>query len=209
MSGLDYRALAGYLVDGTTWKRLRDLACKEKAFGGLELFKDGSKRCKDIFSKSPSAIVDGRPETDLNFLKLLEGKEHVLHMLATRDLSERELGTAAKTAVLNLGSIKNRIRRRVLQELLERCMFLKWWSGKHKSIVVEASWDELMRRAVDIILDLEVTPRVLQRFEVDDTVLEVIQVKTWVELAVLQVVGEAELRPWSSTGKCQTKLQHT
>ena len=74
VSGLDYRALAGYLVDGTTWKRLRDLACKEKAFGGLELFKDGSKRCNDIFSKSPSAIVDGRPETDLSFLELLEGR---------------------------------------------------------------------------------------------------------------------------------------
>ena len=193
VSGLDHRALAVYLVDGITWSRLRDLACKQKAFGGLELFKDGSKQCKNIFGKSPSAIVDGRPETDLQFLKLLEGKEHVLHQLATRDLSERELGTAAKTAVLNLGSIKNRIRRRVLQELLERCLFLNWWSGKHKSIVLEASWDELMRRAVSIILDLEVTPEVLQRFKVDDTVLEDMQDKTWVGLAVRQVVGEAEL----------------
>ena len=50
-----------------------------------------------------------------------------------------------------------------------------------------------MKQAVSIILDLEVTPEVLQRLEVDDTVLEDMQAKTWVGLAVLQVVGEAEL----------------
>ena len=72
-------------------------------------------------------------------------------------------------------------------------MFLKWWSGKHKSIGLEASWDEIMRRAVPIILDLEVTPEVLQRLKVDGTVLEDMQDKTWVGLAVRQVVGEAEL----------------
>ena len=92
VSGLDYRALAAYLNDGITWSRSRRLATKVTAYGGLGLFKDGSHKCKDIFGKSPSAIVDGRPETDLRFLKLLAGKEHVLHMLATKDLSEKEFG---------------------------------------------------------------------------------------------------------------------
>ena len=40
---------------------------------------------------------------------------------------------------------------------------------------------------------LEVTPEVLKRLEVDGRVLEDMQAETWVGLAVLQVVGEAEL----------------
>ena len=124
VSGLDYKALAAYFVEGITWSRLRELATRDPADGGLGLFRDGSQRCKDIFGRSPSAIIDTRPETDLNFLKLLAGKEHILHMLATRDLEERKLSADTRAAILNLGDLKNRIRRRILQEILERAMFL-------------------------------------------------------------------------------------
>ena len=72
-------------------------------------------------------------------------------------------------------------------------MFLMWWSGKHKSIGCETSWDELLRRSVSIILDLEVVSEVKKRFEVDGKVLKDMQAKTWVGLAVLQDVGEPEL----------------
>ena len=72
-------------------------------------------------------------------------------------------------------------------------MFLMWWSGKHKSIGCETSWDELLTRSMSIILNLEVIPEVLKRFEVDGNVLKDMQAKTWVGLAVLQVVGEPEL----------------
>ena len=85
-SGLDYKALAAYLVDGVTWSRLREIATKDPRDGGLHLFRDGSRECKNIFGSSPSAIVSTRPETDLNFLKLLQGKEHLLHRMATNCL---------------------------------------------------------------------------------------------------------------------------
>ena len=57
-SGLCYKALAAYLVEGTTWKRLRDLATRSVPQGGLGLFTDSSQQCKDVFGKSPSAIVE-------------------------------------------------------------------------------------------------------------------------------------------------------
>ena len=84
-SGLKYKALAAYLTDGVTWGRLRELATKAEADGGLGLFAEGSRRCAQVFGRSPSAIVENRPETDLNFLKLLEDKEDVLHTLASKD----------------------------------------------------------------------------------------------------------------------------
>ena len=118
-SGLDYKALAAYLCEGVTWSRLREIATKNCADGGLGLFRDSSQQCKNLFGRSPSAIIVSRPDTDLNFLKLLEGKEHLLHRLAVKDLEQRSLSAETKAAVLNLGTIKSRICRRVLQEILE------------------------------------------------------------------------------------------
>jgi hypothetical protein len=195
VSGLDYRTLASYLVEGITWSRMRELATREPGDGGLGLFRDGSRRCKDVFGRSPSAIVDSRPETDLNFLKLLEGKEHILHRLATKDLDQRSLNAETKAAVLNLGDIKLRIRRRVLQEILERCMFLLYWTAKHPTVACDTTWDQLMQMAVTMILSLEITPLVLERFKmIEADVVDVdARPKTWVELAVLQVVGDQDL----------------
>ena len=189
VSGLDYKALAAYFVEGITWSRLRELATRNPADGGLGLFRDGSQRCKDIFGRSPSAIIDTRPETDLNFLKLLAGKEHILHMLATRDLEERKLSADTRAAILNLGDLKNRIRRRILQEILERAMFLLHWIGKHPVVASDITWDELMQKAVGLILNLEITPQVLQRFNMGEDHID----GTWVHLAVLEVVGDRDL----------------
>ena len=71
-SGLDCKALAAYMCEGVTWTRLREIATKDPRVGGLGLFGDSSQQCKDLFGKSPSAIIVNRPDTDLNFLKLLE-----------------------------------------------------------------------------------------------------------------------------------------
>ena len=159
-SSLDYRSLAAYLVDGITWSRLRNLAVKSKAAGGLALFKDGDSGCKHIFGKSPSAIISSRPETDLKFLQLLKGKEHVIHKLALKDLEQRKLSHEVEVAVLNLGDIDQRIRRAVLCEILERCMFLTPWHGKHPRLVASTcpSWADLMDTTCDAIRDLKITP---------------------------------------------------
>ena len=156
--------------------------------GGIGLFRDNSHRCKVVFGKSPSAIIDDRPETDLAFLKILEGKEHLLHKLATKDLQQRTLSADTGRAADGLSNITSRIQRRVLQEILERCMYLHYWTGKHVSIASKSSWDELLQRATQIILDQEITPHVLRRFPIGEEVP-----KTWVELAILQAVGEQDL----------------
>jgi hypothetical protein len=168
-SGLDYRALAAYFVDGVTWTRLRALAVQRNELGGLQLFGDGTKACKKIFGTSPSAIVLTRPETDLNFLRFLAGKEHILHRLATVDLEQRpSLAQDVVIAVNNLGDISKRIQRSILCEILERCMYLAHYSGKHPMVADSTSWDALLCQASFTIMDLELTPVVLQRLQSTD-----------------------------------------
>ena len=162
-SGLDLKALAAYLSEGVTWTRLKDIATTSPAQGGLQLFRDTSQQCKDLFGTSPSAIIDTRPDTDLQFLKLLEGKEHLLHRPAVRDLEQRTLSTAATGAVLHLGDINKRNQRRVLQEILERCMFLLYHNQKHPMVAATKPWDELLKLAAAEILNLDISPLVLQR----------------------------------------------
>ena len=53
--------------------------------------------------------MGNRPKTDLNFLKLLEGKEHLLHTLATKDLTQNSLKSETTAATLDLANIKDRI----------------------------------------------------------------------------------------------------
>ena len=153
-SDLDYKALAAYLVDGITWSRLREIAVQPSGFGGLQLFRDGSAQCKNLFGCSPSAIILTRPDTDLQFLKLLSGKEHLLHQLASKDLEQRSLGKDTRAAIESLGDLQQRCYRRILAEILERCMFLLYWTAKHSNVATNTSWDDLLHRASTIILDL-------------------------------------------------------
>ena len=147
-SGLDYKEFAAYLVDGVTWGRLRAIATQAPEEGGLGLFTDGSRKCKEIFSASPSAIIKNRPETDHTFLEFLKGKEHTLHLIADRDLQQRpSLGPEASKAALSLGDIGLRIFRTVLCEVIHRCLFLHYWASKHARVAEVGSWDELLEEA--------------------------------------------------------------
>ena len=85
------------------------------------LFTESSRKCKELFPASRSAVIKNRPETDHTFLKFLKGKEHTLHLLAERDLHQRtSLGPEAIKAVLSLADIGLVIFRAVLCELLHR-----------------------------------------------------------------------------------------
>ena len=160
-------------------------ASSETAPGSARKFSD----------RAPCAIIDGRPETDLQFLRLLSGKEHILHKLATKDLEQRTLSDDTRAAIMSLAGIQGRIHRRVLQEVLERCQYLYYWSGKHPSVACETSWDDLMQEAVSLILSLDITTKVLERFHLkeEDLAAMTARPKTWVDLAILQVVGEEDL----------------
>ena len=157
---LDYKNLCTYLTDGITWSRLRAIAVKSSADGGLDLFREGSEACKAVFGTSPASIVDGRPESDLKFLQFLRGKEVILSQLALKDLEQRpNLVEATRKAIRNLGSVQKRLCRVVLCEVLERCLYLARWNSKHQYIAECASWEELIAAATSKILDLALTPQ--------------------------------------------------
>ena len=61
-SGLDYKALAAYLCEGVAWSRLREIAAKDPAHGGLGLFRGTSQQFKDLFGKIPSKNIATNPE---------------------------------------------------------------------------------------------------------------------------------------------------
>ena len=195
VSGLDLKGICTYLCEGITWSRLRELATTSREAGGLGLFTNSSQTCKDIFGKSPATIVVSRPDTDLNFLKFLQGKEHILHRLAEKDLEKRSLNADTRAAVLTLGNIKARIHRRVLQEILERCMFLLYYNQKHPYVATSTSWEELQQKSVSEIVDLTVTHVVLERFGKHEENLHKMRERprTWVHLAVLEVVDDENL----------------
>ena len=91
--------------------------------------------------------------------------------MAVRDLEQRTLSVATRTAILNLGDIKSRIGRRILQELLEKCLFLLYYNQKHTSVAESTSWEELMQKGVSEILNLDITPQVLSRFHTNEEAL--------------------------------------
>ena len=121
-------------------------------------------RCKDIFGRSPASIITTRPETDLRFLEFLKGKEHVLHRLALKDLSQRDLSATTRNAIESLGKILDRVRRGILAELLQRTMHLLYFNVKHPKVTESSSWDALVEKAVGIINDLSISDEFLGRF---------------------------------------------
>ena len=96
----------------------------------------------------------------------------------------------------SLGNIRSRIKRSILCEVIERSMFLYHWSGKHGKVATRTSWDELLNRAQDIIMNLGIDCYTLARFRTSSDDLEAMgpsRPQTWVALAVLEVVGQADL----------------
>ena len=62
-------------------------------------------------------------------------------------------------------------------------------------MATSTTWDDMMQRAVAEIPNLELTPLILQRFGWNEQAIHALEErpKTWVHLAVLQVVGEEDL----------------
>lgn len=119
-----------------------------------------------------------------------------MHQLALKDLEQRtNLGAATAQAVACLGDISLRIRRVVLTEILERCLFLASWSGKHHTIARALPWKDLVARATERILDLSVNAESLKRFDTTMEAFDALDPKptSWVEFAVLHVVGDRDL----------------
>ena len=158
--------------------------------------KDGSSACKDIFGANPRAIILTRPESDLNFLRFLRGKEQTLHRLASRDLEQRaSLGSDTTRAIESLGDVRLRVCRTILCEIIHRCFHLLYHNARHNHVAFDTSWEQLMAETTSFILSLKLDAAVLERFSVTPEILEAIDPapKTWVELALYLVVVDKDI----------------
>ena len=194
LSDLNYRGIITYLREGITWARLRDIAVKGRGDGGLSLMRDGSAECKRVFGTSPGPTLEGRPETDLNALRALFGREHALHLCARQDLTQRTtLETSKVDAVASLGSIERRLFRAILMEILERCMFLARWNSKHNHVAEEIAWEDLVKNAVQNILNRDVDPLTLKRLGFGGDRTPDPLPRTWIHLLTEEIVGGDQL----------------
>jgi len=189
------KTIAAHFADGVTWQRLRCIATTSKADDGIELFRDGSQACHDVLHCHPGATILTRPQTDLKFLTLLRGHEHVLFQCATEDLRQRpKLAVSTHEAVADLGGFQKRIKRSILGEVLERCMFLMYHNAKHPNLALEDTWDSMTQKFTQTILDTGITDEVLKRFKTTQANIDAngwsSKAKTWVDLATLLVMDD-------------------
>ena len=193
--GVSIKTLAAHFADGVTWQRLRVIATKGKVDGGLSLFRDGSQACHDVFHCHPGATIDTRPQSHLRFLNLLRGNEHVLFQCASQDLGQRDLVASTGQAVAELGIIQKRIKRTILGEVLERCMFLMYHNSKHPNLALEDTWDGMSKKFTEHILDMALTDEVLKRFKTTQENLDALGwlPNSWIDLVVLMVMGDTTL----------------
>ena len=157
------KAICAYLCSGNTWMRLPALASTPVVDGGLGLFAERSNAYAAIFARAPGAIVEGRPESDMNFLAFLGGKEQVLLAWCTRDVEDRALATSTADAIATLGDHRGAAERRVCAEMLHRALFLHHWVNKSAHISNETTLADLSERAKYVLQDLSLDERTMRR----------------------------------------------
>ena len=160
---------------------------------GLELFGERSREYKRMFGVAPSSIVDNRPESDLNFLRFLNGKERLLYMLASRDVVDRSLAVGTQDAVEVMGSPEGRAQRRVCAEVLHRSLYLHFWVNAHNHICGVKTLEQLMDKAKSIMQDVSLDAETMERMGCSDAMLARegwARPTTWVDLAALLEFGD-------------------
>ncbi len=129
----------------------------------------------------------------MEFLKFLRGKEETLTRICREDLRQRKLSEATKTAVQSLGFVELNIFRSILCEILHKTHFLHFWNADHPKIAFETTMEDLMAKAIKIILDLSIEDdEHLKRLGTSREDLEARgwAPRTWVEVVVLLVVED-------------------
>ena len=194
----DYKVLkrlAEYLGEGSTWTRLQGLASLPVLEGGLGLCEELSPSHKRYFGTAPGSIVDGRPESDLRFLEFLRGREHILHLVASRDVEDRKLSEGTSAAVNLMGNHTGRAQRSVAAEMVHRALYLHRWVNVHKRIAGSMTLDELSSQAKGILQDLSLDDETVARLGCSAAVLaeKAWAPANWVELAALMEYEDEDL----------------
>ena len=133
-----------YLSQGITWFSLKALAVQPIVEGGLGLLREGSREYQAIFAKMPGTIDTDRPESVMRFQDFLRGREQTLGRCAARDVQDRHLGAAAKSAAASLQDIHARVKRSILAELMYRNLHLARVGNVVQRVALESTLEETL-----------------------------------------------------------------
>ena len=160
-------------AQSTTWWHLQCIAVHPPEDGGLGLFREGSREFREIFSAMPGTIVEERPESVMNFLRFLRGREAALAPLAAQDVATRSLKQGAHDAAAALANVAGRVERSIMAELLHRSLHLARHGNLTRHVASHTRLADLLDNAAKVILDLLPTHTTLERFGVtSETVAE-------------------------------------
>ena len=89
-----------------------------------------------------------------------------LAKLAKRDLEQRTLGEDTRAAVASLNSLRDKVFRRLNLDMIERGLFMFYYTKKHKRVLPETNFDDIVARAVDMLTSSGIDDDFLKRREV-------------------------------------------
>jgi len=181
-----FASMLNYLRDSGTWLRLQAIAVQPAHQGGLAMTTEGSALFKMVFGVAPPAIVDGRPESISIALKWLLPKETTLARLAVRDIEQRGLGADIKEAVASMTNLRDRVFRRLNLDMVERGLFMFYFSKKAKHILPDYSFDEIVEKAIGVLTDSAIDDNFLKRHCITD---EFLMQRGWLEHSCVQVLA--------------------
>ena len=118
------------------------------------MVREGSPQYKDAFGAMPSSTVEDRPESVMNFMMFLRGRERIFAQCAAKDVAERSLGETAQQVAASLADVGARVRRSILAELLYRGLLLAKVGNKEGRVALARTLDSLEKEAADTILDV-------------------------------------------------------
>ena len=179
-------ALCTYLnsAQSTACWHLQCIAAHSVEEGGLGLFQEGSREFCAVFSQMPGTILEDRPESVMDFLRFLRGREKTLALCAAKDLAARDLGQGARKAAEALANVQGRVERSITAELLHRSLYLARQGNLTRYIASSTSLSDLLDKACTTIFDREATTSTLERVGVTFGQVAAWRARTWVEVAV-------------------------
>lgn len=119
----ELHAMNAFLHQGVSWRRLQEIAVQGCDRGGAGLFEAGSVEFVKVFATAPPKVIDNRPESVVDFLGWLVGKDETLGKLAALDVNARNLRfDRVAMALKAFGCPEARAKRLLLYDLTRRSL---------------------------------------------------------------------------------------
>ena len=179
------KAISTYIHEGCTWHRFKSIAVQQLGFV------EGSPAFQALFRRAPPNNQDDRPATTCIFLQWLDERKHILGRVAKIDMDKRQLQSKhSKLAVPSLGSHERCILRRVASVLMNKALFLFYFTEGKQHVALHANLTDLFEKAANIISDTRTDEYVLRQLNVTEETLVGLGIDNrgvgtnWLELVV-------------------------